>query len=353
MPEVTDATREEVSRALAAWSAVGGAEIGRLEGGLINQSWRASTAEQDYVVQCVHGDFAPGIHANMQAVSQHLASRGVAVSRLLETDDGALFSDRGEQGRWRVMKKLPGTSFRKCRSAEQARSAGALVARFHCGLIDWSGDLAPIGFPFHDLPRHLSDLRDALAEHGDHPLHREVTKLAETFFATQEAWTPHSSLPLRVLHGDLKFSNLLFEGSESPGCDRAHALIDLDTISRLPLYYDMGDAWRSWCNVGGEGSSDVRFDLDLFRASAEGYLSALGMEVSREERASLTDAVERVSLELGVRFATDALRESHFAWDPSSFESAAEHNLERARGQLALHDQTRATRAERVRFLLG
>ena len=353
MAEVSEANREEVLRALGAWSRLKGAEIGHLEGGLINQSWRASMPEQDYVVQRVHGDFAPGIHENMQAVSRHLESRGVSVSKLVETDQGALFSDRGEGGRWRLMKKLPGVSFRKCRGADQARSAGALVASFHCGLMDWSGDLAPIGFPFHDLPKHLSDLRDALAENGDHPLQREVAKLAETLFATQAAWTPHPALPVRVLHGDLKFSNLLFDGSESPDCDRAHALIDLDTISRLPLYYDMGDAWRSWCNVGGEGPEAVRFDLDLFRASAEGYLSALGMEVSQEERASLADSVERVSLELGVRFATDALWESHFAWDPSRFESAGEHNLERARGQLALHDQTRATRSDRARFLLG
>jgi Ser/Thr protein kinase RdoA (MazF antagonist) len=353
MSQPTGTAHEEVVQALAAWSALEGAEVKSLAGGLINQSWRVVTSGREYVVQRVHEDFAAGIHANIQAISRHLESRGVVVARLLETDEGTLFSDRGVGGRWRVMEKLPGVSFGKCRSSAQAQSAGALVASFHRGLMDWSGELAPIGFPFHDLSRHLSDLRQALEDRAHHPLHSEVQKLAENLFAIEQAWPPHPALPLRVLHGDLKFSNLLFAGHEPPEGDRAHALIDLDTISRLPLYYDMGDAWRSWCNVGGEGPGDVRLDLEIFRASAEGYLSGLGMEISPDERASLADAVERVSLELCSRFAADALNESHFAWDRASFASAAEHNLYRARGQLALHHQARETRDERARFLLG
>ena len=155
------------------------------------------------------------------------------------------------------------------------------------------------------------------------------------------------------MHGDLKLSNLLFAGPSAPERDQARALIDLDTISRLPLFYDMGDAWRSWCNVGGGGPEDICLDHEIFAASAEGYLSKLGFDLLGEERASMIPALEYVSLELSARFATDALVESHFAWDPEKFTTSGEHHLYRALGQLSLHDQARDTRDERARLLFG
>jgi Ser/Thr protein kinase RdoA (MazF antagonist) len=347
------AEREAVERALKAWSALSGARVEPLEGGLINQSWRAMVPGAEYVAQRVHGDFASGIHRNMQAVSSHLGDGDVSVAQLLTTDEGALFSDLGEGGRWRVMKRLPGVTFRKCQSPAQARSAGELVAAFHGSMADWDGPLEPIGFPFHEMDQHLEDLRRALEERRDHPLRSRVSELAEKIFSIHATWPSRLSLPRRVLHGDLKLSNILFAGANPPESDRAQSLIDLDTISRLPLFYDMGDAWRSWCNVGGEGPEDIRLDLEIFAASAEGYFSKLNFELLGEERDSMIPALEYVSLELSARFATDALFESHFAWSPENFSTRGEHNLYRALGQLSLHDQARETQQERARHLFG
>ncbi|MDE0885542.1 MAG: aminoglycoside phosphotransferase family protein [Myxococcota bacterium] len=347
------AEKEAVDRALLAWSALSGARLEPLEGGLINESWRAVVPGAEYVAQRVHGDFSPGIHRNMQAVSRHLNVRGVSVAQLLPTDEGALFSDLGEGGRWRVMKRLPGVTFRKCQSPAQARSAGELVAAFHGGMVDWDGPLEPIGFAFHEMDQHLDDLRRALEQRRDHPLRSGVRDLAERIFSIHATWPSRLSLPRRVLHGDLKLSNILFAGANSPERDRAQSLIDLDTISRLPLFYDMGDAWRSWCNVGGEGPEDIRLDLEIFAASAEGYLSKLNFELLGEERDSMIPALEYLSLELCARFATDALWESHFSWDPENFSTRGEHNLYRALGQISLHDQARETQQERARSLFG
>ena len=49
-----------------------------------------------------------------------------------------------------------------------------------------------------------------------------------------------------------------------------------------------------------------------------------------------------MALELAVRFAADALRESYFGWDAERFESCGHHNLVRARGQLDVARQARA-----------
>ena len=60
-----------------------------------------------------------------------------------------------------------------------------------------------------------------------------------------------------------------------------------------------------------------------------------------------------MSLELAARFAADALNECYFAFDEKRYASRGEHNRVRATGQLSFHDQARATRDERLRFLLG
>ena len=158
--------------------------------------------------------------------------------------------------------------------------------------------------------------------------------------------------PRRVVHGDLKFNNILFADREPSGRDRATSLIDLDTLSRLPLYFDLGDAWRSWCNRAGENAAEAELDLAIFRESAEGYLGAPGIALTQDELRSFGHGIERVSLELSARFAADALNEHYFAFDPERFETRGEHNWVRARGQLSLHDQARATRDERLQFLL-
>jgi hypothetical protein len=130
-------------------------------------------------------------------------------------------------------------------------------------------------------------------------------------------------------------------------------LIDLDTLCRLPLYYDLGDAWRSWCNVRGEDCAEAELDTRIFEASAEGYLAARREALSRDELVSFAEAIERLSLEVCSRFAADTLLESYFDWDRQRFARAAEHNWLRAQGQWSLHEQARATRDERLHFLLG
>jgi len=155
----------------------------------------------------------------------------------------------------------------------------------------------------------------------------------------------------RVIHGDLKISNLLFEAESPPGADRARALIDFDTLLRAPLWGEWGDAWRSWCNRRGEDESEAQFDLTIFEASLRGLARSGRTAIDEAERASLAHSVERIALELATRYATDALEESYFAWDAARFETASAHNRTRCEGQLSLAASARATRGERARLI--
>lgn len=342
-----------IARALAAFGGVAEAPVEPLSGGLIHQSFSVPHRDVECVLQRVNPIFSAGIHRNIAAVTEHLHGRGVRTLRLLPAADGRPWADLGDDGIWRLMTRVPGVTFDTCSSLAQARSAAGLVASFHSALADLVHDFEPLGFAFHDTDAHLADLRDALAEHGEHGLHAEACALARELFAEVERQEPLEGLPLRVVHGDLKFNNILFAGSDAADKDSAVSLIDLDTLCRLPLWVEMGDAWRSWCNRAGEDEPEAELDLEVFRSSAEGYLAELSLPLAPGERDSLVHGLERIALELCARFSADILRESYFAWDPARFASSAEHNLTRARGQLSLYRQAVATRDQRLRMLTG
>ena len=117
-------------------------------------------------------------------------------------------------------------------------------------------------------------------------------------------------------HGDTKLDNFLFSASTG----RVKALVDLDTILPQTWLADWGDMARSLVNVAGEKESDmskVQVDMDIYKALAQGFLSA-AREVTAHEVDLMVDAVQALSLERGVRFMTDYLRgDNYFQLGPA------------------------------------
>jgi len=198
---------------------------------------------------------------------------------------------------------------------------------------------------------HLARLAEAVTAHGGHRLIADVRPLAAEIRAGATALAPLPALPPRICHGDLKFNNILFAGRQPPDDARAICLIDLDTVGPLSLAYELGDAWRSWCNRAGEDNVQAKLDLEILGASLRGYVAGLGRALTADERHGLLLGVEWVSLELSARFAADALDESYFGWDAARFPGRGEHNLVRARGQWSLHQELLATRDQRASML--
>src|SRR5262249_23698117 len=145
-------------------------------------------------------------------------------------------------------------------------------------------------------------------------------------------------LPTRITHGDLKISNVLFHEG------KARALLDLDTLGRQTLAYELGDALRSWCNPLGEDVENTRFNRDIFTATIRGYASEARDLVSQAEIDSIVPGYQTICVELAARFCVDAFEDRYFGWDPKRFPSRREHNRVRATGQLALAQQVGAVR---------
>jgi Ser/Thr protein kinase RdoA (MazF antagonist) len=233
-------------------------------------------------------------------------------------------------GIWRLMTYIPGISVDRVDSAERAYEAGRLLGRFHMALSDLDYRFLGARGGIHETPRHLRNLELALDRHRDHAAYHRVRPVAEEILSAASKLTPLPALAERVVHGDPKISNFIFDAASGEGL----CLVDLDTLNRMALPLELGDALRSWCNPAGEDSDTTDFSLGFFRAALTGYASEAGRWISPAEAASLVDATMTIMIELAARFCADALNESYFAWDPVRFPSRSEHNRVRAEGQL-------------------
>lgn len=325
------------------------ATVRRFGGGLINQTFLIEDGQRRFVLQKVSAIFSPSVHHNIEAVTAHLEQQGLPTPRLIRTNGGALCLELGDAGVWRVMTHMEGVSYDVIQGPAQARAAGRLVGQFHRALDDFHHVFVGQRVGVHDTPAHVQRLQTALETHRQHRLFAQVAPLAEAILAAVARLPALPPLPDRTGHGDLKFNNILFHAT--PGGEQPLCLVDLDTVGSVSLAFELGDAWRSWCNRSGENNARAALDLDIFRASLAGYCEGLGRPPSQLERQALLLGLDWVSVELAARFAADALNESYFGWDPTSFPGRGEHNLLRARGQYSLHEALMASRDERAQLL--
>jgi len=144
--------------------------------------------------------------------------------------------------------------------------------------------------------------------------------------------------PDRAVHGDPKISNVLFDAETG----KAVCLIDLDTLSRMPLALELGDALRSWCNPAGEDSATATLNTVLYRSALSGYAPEAKIFITEAEWRGFPAATLRITVELAARFCADALEERYFGWDQKRFGSASAHNRARAAAQLHLAESIAA-----------
>ncbi len=303
-----------------------------LGSGLINATWLVvDTAGERFVLQRVAPIFPAEINRDIDVVTQVLLDHGVAVPRVIRSAAGDLWVQIDGQT-WRLLTWLPGDCHDSLHSAEQGHSAGQLLASFHRALAGLDHAFANPRLGVHDTARHLAALRDALRTHAEHPRFAHVAPVAVEILAAADALPELPVTPDRIVHGDPKINNMLFD----PVSGTATAMVDLDTIGRMPLPLELGDAFRSWCNPAGEDGRSGEFSAALFAAALEGYADVAADWLTPAEAHAVVPATETIIVELAARFCADALNESYFGWDPEHFPSRGQHNEVRAAGQLNL-----------------
>jgi Ser/Thr protein kinase RdoA (MazF antagonist) len=204
---------------------------------------------------------------------------------------------------------------------------------------------------FHETPGYLKNLDAAVAACDRSRLSPDTVPKALEYVESRrdtanvlEAGRLRGDLRLRVIHGDPKLDNVLFD----IGSDDAVSLIDLDTVKPGLIHYDIGDCLRSCCNMADKenGERQAAFDLDCCRAILRGYLAETRETLSPADQAYLYDAIRLLPFELGLRFLTD-----HLVGDVYFKVDWAGQNLSRALSQFQLARSVEA-QADAIRRML-
>ena len=326
--------------------------------GLINHTFLITTAGHRWVLQRVNTDVFPHperILENLDRLSVHLAGKpkiGLRIPALLKSLDGQRWINGKDGGLWRLMEFIDGGRVLGSIDENQASEVGRTLGGFHRAVADLSPGALAFTLPgFHVTPRYVARLMQLIGECGANQvaeLGESVAFVASRKLAADVLEQAHRAgyIPQRVIHGDPKLDNILFD----PSGRQALALIDLDTVQPGLVHYDIGDCLRSCCNRDGESAAGCigpTFDLSLCQNLLSAYAEHTRGLLNPKEIALIFDAIRLISFELGVRFLTDHLEGNRWFRVSKSGE-----NLTKARIQFALTEDVERKESA-IRAIIG
>lgn len=340
-------------------------EIKPLGNGLINDTFFVATRPEespDYVLQRINHQIFTDVdklQQNILAVTAHIRKKLADAGEedidrkclrfvALRNSDKTYYFD-GENY-WRVMVFIPGSRTLEAVNPQSSRAAGEAFGRFQSYLIDLNQPLHETIPDFHNMEFRLSQLRQAVA---DNPVGRlqEVIPLIEDIdsYAEQmckaERLHREGKIPRRICHCDTKVNNMLYDDDS----DKVLCVIDLDTVMPGFIFSDYGDFLRTGANTGAEDDENldnVNFDMNIFKAFTEGYISSTRDFLLPVEIENLPYAAALFPYMQAVRFLTDYIN-----GDTYYKISYPSHNLVRTKAQLKLFHSVEAHSAEMADFI--
>ena len=312
--------------------------------GHINLTLLVTTDKKRYIMQKMNTNVFPdpvSLMRNICGVTEHLRSRGIETLEVIPTKDGQSFV-HGENC-YRVYAFIENTvTYQRVTDEKVFFNSGKAFGEFQNYLAEFDASyLTETIKRFHDTPKRFNDFKAALeadafgrAKDCQDEI-KFVLDRANTYGKAVEGLAS-GKLPLRVTHNDTKLNNILMD--EKTG--EARAVLALDTIMPGSMLYDFGDSIRFGASTAAEDEKDlnkVRFDINLFKAYADGYCGAVKDSITDTEKELLPYGAYLMTIECGMRFLTDYLSgDTYFA---TKYEG---HNLVRCRTQFKLAGEMEA-----------
>ncbi|NMG09459.1 aminoglycoside phosphotransferase family protein [Brasilonema sp. UFV-L1] len=307
-----------------------------------------SQEEQHFVLQRINTQVFRQpqlIMRNMCLFTEHIyqrlqyspLSRRWEVPRVLLTKDSQEYWREADGSFWRAISFIESAqSFDTMGDRSHAQEIGYALGMFHNLISDLPPEkLADTLEGFHITPLYLQHYQEVLAK--TRPRQSPEVNYCLQFVSDRSGWAnilenakATNHLPLRLMHGDPKINNVMFDTVTQ----QAVSMIDLDTVKPGLVHYDIGDCLRSGCNRAGEETEQwesVYFDTDLCQGILQGYLSVAKAFLTDNDYAYIYDAIRLIAFELGLRFFADYLAGNVYFKVKHS-----EHNLARAIVQFKL-----------------
>ena len=340
--------------------------VKELTAGNINVTYRLDMAEDKtaprYVLQRINtAAFKDPVSLmeNIGLVTAHIRqsyeAEGMNPARrvltFVEADNGTLLYEDAEGGAWRCYVYVDDvTAYDAIESAALFREAGVGFGEFQTRLADFPAEKLAETIPgFHNTARRFETFM-ASVEKDAAGRAASVADEIEFFASRKELMSSivdrlGGELPLRVTHNDTKLNNVLIDNETG----KALCVIDLDTVMPGSALYDYGDAVRYGACTAAEDEPDtakIGFDMELFKAFTEGFVSATAGNLTDTEIKLLPLGIAVITCELAMRFMTDYLDGD--VYFKTNYEG---HNLVRARAQMKLLTEVEAKMDEMYAFV--
>lgn len=335
-----------------------------LGNGLINDTYKVAMNEEDepaYVLQRINNAIFKDVEllqSNIEAVTAHLRKKleekHVAdidrrVLHFIKAETGKTYWREADDTYWRMMRFIPNAFTYETVNEKYSHAAGLAFGEFEAALVDLPQQLGETIPDFHNMELRARQLKEAVQ---NNPVKRlsVVESMVEELNRNMEEMCKaeqlhrDGKLPKRICHCDTKVNNMMFDADGNILC-----VIDLDTVMPSYVFSDYGDFLRTGANFTAEDDpnlANVGFNMDIFKAFTKGYLTSAGAFLTPIEREHLPFAAKLFPFMQCVRFLTDYIN-----GDVYYKIKYPEHNLDRAKNQLALFNSVCLHEEEMKNFI--
>lgn len=313
--------------------------------GIVNQTYRVNYLltngkYKSYIIQSIntYAFKQPElIMDNIDQITEHMRTKkeGKVALHFHHTAEGKTYYV-DERGFWRLFNYIESDTYNVTADLEIVHNAGEAFGEFQMLLADYDATKLSETIPdFHNTRMRFQNLWKDVEED---PCGRAVEvqdeldwlRVAEERACQLIDMHKAGRIPLRVTHNDTKINNVLF----SKGGKNPLVVIDLDTVMPGIVGNDFGDAIRFAANYVEEDCPNLEFvgvNMDVYSAFADGFLKQTANALTKEEIETLPLSCFAITVELATRFLAD-----YIAGDPYFHINYTDHNLVRARNQIAL-----------------
>jgi len=311
-----------------------------LHSGLINNTWKVNTPDDNYILQRVN----TSIFKHPEWIDENINN----IANFLQKEDPEyLFTSPVKTRTGKSLIFIENEAYRSFKFISNTRTISVITneleaeeasrqfALFTNKLINYDIQNLHITLPdFHNLEKRYSQFNRAIEENNE----ERIAKSMDTIKALKSQkhivdryiqFTEHKEAYLRVTHHDTKISNVLFNEVGKGLC-----VIDLDTVMPGYFFSDAGDMFRTYLSPVSEEETDfdkILIRKEILNAIEIGYFDTLKTNLSSFEKDNFYLSGEILMYMQSIRFLTDYLQNDCYYG-----KKYPDHNLVRAQNQLRL-----------------